>query len=100
MTDLAQLTADDFAPHAGSRYRLHVEGAAEPVTLELAEVTAGGKGARQGGRAFSVVFRGPRGLFLPQRIYRLEHEAMGTLDLFLVPIEPDPQGARFEAVFT
>ncbi len=100
MTDLTNLTSDDFAPHAGSRFRLHAEGAAEPLELELVEVTSGGRGVRRDDRAFSLVFRGPRGLYLPQRIYRLEHEALGTLEIFLVSIAPDPQGSCFEAVFT
>lgn len=100
MTDLTDLTSDDFAPHAGSRFQLHAEGAAEPLPLELVEVTPGGRGARRGNRAFSLVFRGPRGLYLPQRIYRLEHDALGTIEIFLVSIAPDPQGSCFEAVFT
>lgn len=100
MTDLGDLTSDDFAPHAGSRFLLRSEGAAEPLPLELVEVTPGGRGERPGHRAFSLVFRGPRGLHLRQRIYRLEHDALGSLDIFLVSIAPDDQGSYFEAVFT
>ena len=100
MTSLEGLTSEDFAPHAGSRFLLRSEGAAEPLPLELVEVTPGGRGVRPGHRAFSLVFRGPRGLYLPQRIYRLEHDALGTLDLFLVSIAPDDQGSCYEAVFT
>jgi hypothetical protein len=46
------------------------------------------------------MFRGPTGPILPQRIYRLRHPVMGELDLFLVPIGPDGEGMRYEAVFT
>jgi hypothetical protein len=54
-----------------------------------------------GGRApFSIVFRGPLDAVLPQCIYQLEHAAIGTFDLFLVPIGPDGEGMRYEAVFT
>jgi hypothetical protein len=100
MTDLADLTADDFSPHAGSRYWLHPGGGAEPIPLELVEVKAGGRALRRNRQAFSLVFRGPLRPSVPQAIYRLEHDAMGALDLFLVPITPDPQGALYEAVFT
>jgi hypothetical protein len=100
MIDLAALTDDDFAPHFGSRYRLHLAGAAEPLDLELVEITAGRQAPRQNRRAFSLVFRGPHRPWLPQAVYRLEHESMGALDLFLVPIGPDPQGALYQAVFT
>lgn len=100
MTDLATLTADHFAPHAGSSYRLWLAGAAEPIALELVEVTAGGQRPQRNRRGFSLVFRGPRSPQLLQSIYRLEHDAMGELELFLVPIAAEPQGALYEAVFT
>jgi hypothetical protein len=99
MKDLAALTADDFTPHSGSRFVVAAEpetGIAEPIPLELAAVTAFG-GRPRG--AFSLVFRGPAGLYLPQRIYHLEHDALGPLDIFLVPIQPTPDGSFFEAVF-
>jgi hypothetical protein len=99
MTDLADLTADDFAPHSGSRYLLRLAGAAEPMVLELVEINSARSGPRGNGRPFSLIFRGPRNALLPQAIYRLEHDAMGALDLFLVPIGPDPQGLCYEAVF-
>jgi hypothetical protein len=37
---------------------------------------------------------------LPQRIYRLEHEQMGPLELFIVPVGPDGDGLGYEAIFT
>jgi hypothetical protein len=49
--------------------------------------------------AFSALFRGPIRPVLPQRIYRLTNETLGTLELFLVPIGPDADGMRYEAVF-
>jgi len=49
---------------------------------------------------FSIVFRGPRQILLPQRIYRMEHGAIGAFELFLVPIGPDQEGMLYEAIFT
>ena len=49
---------------------------------------------------FSLLFRGPGNLQLPQRTYRIEHDPMGTFDLFIVPLGPDDQGFRYEAIFT
>jgi hypothetical protein len=37
---------------------------------------------------------------LPQRIYRLEHAALDPLEIFIVPIGPDAEGMRYQAVFT
>jgi hypothetical protein len=50
-----------------------------------------------GGRApFSLVFTGGPEPPLPQRTYRVEHERLGAMEIFLVPIAP----GRYEAVFT
>jgi hypothetical protein len=109
MTDLAALTPESFTPCKGTGFLLRLpppaaaggapQEAAAPLSLELVEVNAAVPRPGQKRLAFSLLFRGPRGLFLPQRIYRLEHESLGALDLFLVPIQPDDRGALFEAVF-
>jgi hypothetical protein len=83
------LTVESFRPHLHEEFRL------ESHPVELVEVTEIPR--EPGGRApFSVVFHGGPTPPLPQRIYRIEHPDMGTMDLFLVPIGPD----RYEAVFT
>jgi hypothetical protein len=66
--------------------------------VELIEVSEGR--AVHGSRTqFSLVFRGGPDPPLQQRIYCLEHEQLGALDLFLVPLGPDAAGQRYEAVF-
>ncbi len=102
MFDLCDVTAEHFLPHKGDTYVVSAAPAAglpQDVALELVEVN---HYPPQPGRArtpFSLVFRGPSGCYLPQRIYHLEHPAMGGMELFLVPIQPQADGARFEAVF-
>jgi hypothetical protein len=60
--------------------------------IEVTEIPRG-----PGGRApFSLVFEGGPDPPLPQGIYRVEHDALGALEIFLVPIAAD----RYEAVFT
>lgn len=94
MRPLDTLTAAEFAVLRGQRFRIAPDGAA-PFEAELIEVT---EIAREpGGRApFSLVFRGGPSPPLPQRIHRVEHEALGAIEIFLVPIAQD----RYEAVFT
>jgi hypothetical protein len=46
------------------------------------------------------VFRGPKKPELPQKIYKLEHDKLGTFELFLVPIGLDKEGMRYQAIFT
>ena len=77
----------------------------EPVRAELIEVTnltaRGGPHAANRDRApFSLVFRAPPETMLPQQIFAVEHDDMGILEIFLVPIGPDHEGMRYEAIFT
>ena len=96
--DLRDVTADTFAPHRGETFRASAADAS-PFELTLVIVT---EGAEQGParRQFSLVFRSGPGTPHPQRIYRLEHDVLGTREIFLVPIAPDTDGQRYEAVFT
>jgi hypothetical protein len=92
--DLETLTATDFGALRGERFRVTpVDGS--PFEAELVEVTEIPR--EPGGRApFSLVFQGGPNAPLPQRIYRVEHDELGAIEIFLVPIAPD----RYEAVFT
>ena len=94
MPDLDKLTAADFAALRGDRFRISADGA-EPFDAELVKVAAIPR--EPGGRSpFSLVFQGGPSPPLPQRIYRVEHERLGAIEIFLVPIAAD----RYEAVFT
>ena len=98
---LESFTLETFAPRRDEPFRLHPD-AGDPLELRLVEATPLGEGTSPAsGRApFSLVFRGPRAPVLPQRIYRLEHGTIGAFEIFLVPIGPDQEGMRYEAVFT
>ena len=94
MRDLATLFVDDFAALRGDRFRIAPDGAPafEAELVEVSEIPR-----EPGGRApFSLVFQGSPDPPLPQRIYRVEHDALGAIEIFLVPIAAD----RYEAVFT
>jgi hypothetical protein len=91
---LETLTVDDFRPLLGDLFRIVPEGA-ESFDVELVEVTEIPR--EPGGRApFSLVFQGGPDPPLEQRIYRVEHDRLGALEIFLVPIAAD----RYEAVFS
>ncbi|MHC4219850.1 MAG: DUF6916 family protein [Planctomycetota bacterium] len=97
---LDKLTREDFAKHLNKRFRLRSE--AGELQVELIEATAIDTAGKRpdGQRApFSLVFRGPKEVPLAQMIYDLEHQEMGSLDLFLVPIGPDEEGMLYESVF-
>jgi hypothetical protein len=95
---LQDLTAVSLEAHLGTPFRIDL-GGASPLGVELYEIARHEQhpGPRQ--QPFSAYFRGPYSPILPQRIYTLEHDRLGTLEIFLVPIGPDAQGMRYEAVF-
>lgn len=95
--ELAQLTAADFEPRLDDEFRLATE---EGVSaLKLVEVRRLGRALREGG-AFALTFRSPPGPFLTQAIYPLNNTALGTVELFLVPMGPKDGDNCYEAVFT
>jgi hypothetical protein len=109
---LETLTAEDFRSQQGTKFRLTGKtaegGSADPFEVELADITehvAGAPGAFR--TPFSVVFRGPLHPVMPQGIYHVEHEHLGALEIFIVPIGPDtdsasgegPAAMLYEAVF-
>jgi hypothetical protein len=94
MRALETLSVSDFAALRGDRFRIAPDGA-PPFEAQLVEVTEIGR--EPGGRApFSIVLQGGPSPPLPQRIYRVEHDELGPIEIFLVPIAAD----RYEAVFT
>jgi len=99
-----RLKEEDFKKHLGTKFRVRldeIEGAPK-VELELDEVVPFPDLSHSRGdmERFSAYFYGPGDFFLPQGIYRLEHEQMGEQEIFLVPVAQDQRGVRYEAVFS
>ncbi|HLL76213.1 MAG TPA: hypothetical protein VK421_13245 [Pyrinomonadaceae bacterium] len=94
---LERMSREDFEPHLNTTFRL-LRGEEEPLELELVEIT-GGEGHFENSYSFSLLFRGGLHFVLQQHIFTLEHPALGTLDLFLVPVAREADGYRYEAVF-
>jgi len=97
MPSLAELKVTDFAPRSGEVFRLRTD--AQAIELTLVHVGHLGDSGREGG-AFSLLFRSAQGPFLPQAIYPIAHPALGTLEMFIVPIGPIDGGNGYEAIFT
>jgi hypothetical protein len=95
--DLATLAVDDFKPLLGSQFEVQSAGAT--VAMKLLRVDPAGESGRKGG-AFSLVFATPRGPWLQQSIYPMRHAALGTMEIFLVPIGPQAEGNGYQAIFT
>ena len=96
--DLATVTKEVFEPHLRTRFRIVGEHGA--IEAELVEVLAL-KPMRPDGRPpFSMLFRGPREPLLAQRIYRVEHDVLGELELFFVPIAQGEVGTTYETILS
>jgi hypothetical protein len=97
------MSFEQFSGRVGQTFRI---GAADGPTIaaELVEATEGAEAGGTGpdGRPrqqFALVFRGPPEPVLPQATYAVDHDELGRLEIFLVPIGPDGAGMRYEAVF-
>ena len=93
------LTEQEFAQHVGTKFQLKLD--QREIELNLSEVQAylTGPHEQTGMERFSVFFDGPPDTYLPQSLYRLEHERMGEFEIFLVPVAGSEQSFRYEAVF-
>lgn len=101
---LDQLSLDLFSAQVGETFRIVIE-EDNAVDVELIEAKALPAYASPAAEddpqhaPFTLLFRGPKEVYLPQRLYTLTHPTLGTLEIFLVPIQPDQHGSQFEAVF-
>lgn len=95
-----RLTEANFTKHLNTVFRVKVS-APRPVELKLVEVKgyASGVNDPKGMERFSLFFNGPGDLQLPQRTYELEHDQLGSVDIFLVTVGRHEQGFVYEAVF-
>jgi hypothetical protein len=69
------------------------------VPLEVVEVKKA-DGVDRPDNAFSVLFKGPRELFLEQSTYETTLGEAGTHAVFIVPVIEESDGYVYEAVFT
>lgn len=88
-------TQSFFDQRVGRIFRLQ-----NGTALELVECVPLPDGlAREPGRTFSLMFRGPAGGVMPQAIYALTDETPDTLEIFLVPVKADSAGVYYQAIF-
>jgi hypothetical protein len=90
-------TRDAFAGCLHTRFRVMDGSPQDELDLELAQVSE--LRVASSSQVFSILFRGLADHFMPQRIYRLSHERLGELELFLVPVGKQGESILYEAVF-
>lgn len=98
--NVAEVTREELARHVDDVFEVS---AGEAIAFEahLVEVSPMGSTVGPTGRSpFSAVLRGPANEAPEQAIYQVRHPELGSFELFLVPIGPDDEGMKYEAVFT
>jgi hypothetical protein len=97
---LDSLRCADFELLVGESFAVRLAGA-EPIGLTLASATEMGQPAGPAGRQpFALIFVGPQSpAYLRQGTYRLEHEKLPGLELFIVPVGPQAGRMQYEAIF-
>jgi hypothetical protein len=100
MFDLADVSPETFVPHTGSTFSVADAGQGVSELVLLAVEPAGEAMVPDARDPFVLIF-GARGAHaLGQGIQSLDHEQLGEIELFLVPIAPEGGDARYQAVFS
>ncbi|HEX8772060.1 MAG TPA: hypothetical protein VF735_00555 [Pyrinomonadaceae bacterium] len=93
---LENLHLETFSEHLNSNFSV---GRGEAVATELQLIEAHNVGkAAPGYEQFSLLFRGPLDSFLEQTIYTFKHDALGTFDMFIVPVQKNQDGFIYESI--
>jgi hypothetical protein len=95
------LNLTDFMPYLNQHFTIRLD-SGDDYTLELVELRdLGAAPGPEFRKPFALTLRNPnQAAFLPQSTYHLEHELLGALDLFIVPLGPDAHGMQYEITFS
>lgn len=100
--NLETVTLETFTPLIGTEFIIQLN-QHESLPLRLSELKPLGHGVTGGRNPFALLFHHPplpKNAYLPQGTYTLHHINAGAIALFLVPLGPDAEGMRYEAIFT
>ena len=94
------LVFEDFKDLIGSTFTV-IEVGLPPMSLALDEAKAlQNRNPLPNSRPpFSLIFVCEDQSVLPQGLYRLAHDGMGDVTLFLVPVGRDERGVSYQALF-
>jgi len=87
---------EGFVENNNSRFTVGLP-SGKKLEVLLIDISDRRVSARQ--EQYSITFRSPADTFIPQGMYRFEHDKLGSFELFIVPIGKDGQGYSYEATF-
>jgi hypothetical protein len=98
---LDQLTVESFDPLVGSSFWVEFPNDTRvEIRLVQAAKVMESESARLDRHPFSLFFVGPKSFQLQQHVYRITHEALEPMEIFLVPVGETAEIYQYEAVFT
>ena len=99
--DSGNATVNDFTDLVGEKFRLQSEDGTS-IHAKLIETNSPQtrRALRFRREHFSIVLDVPEGLELVQGQYRLSHAQIGSMALFMVPVDLPAKHRRLEAVFS
>ncbi|MEW6212913.1 MAG: hypothetical protein AB1631_31610 [Acidobacteriota bacterium] len=92
---IEELDAKVFSENLNTKFRAAVHG--RTVELELIAVTELNYSPLQ--EAFSILFRGALDAPLPQGLFDIEHDRLGSFAIFMTPVARQQDGFHYEACF-
>lgn len=93
---LEKLTRQSFSDLLNSKFQMFIS-ADSAVEIELVEVVQRRSTPRQ--EQFAVAFRVPASVPALQGVYRIKHDDLGDVELFMVPYKQEAEATYFEAFF-
>ena len=96
MHDPEYLTLARFAENLNTTFEV-VANDGQTFPVKLAEVSELKRSERT--ERFSLLFESPLDYFLSQGMYTIQHEQMGTFELFMVPVFKEETCFVYEALF-
>ncbi len=97
---LEHITVESFEPLVGTSFWVEFPNDARvELRLVRAAKVMESEAARLERHPFSLFFVGPGSFLLKQHTYRLTHEQIEPLEMFLVPVGKDTETYQYEAVF-
>jgi hypothetical protein len=99
MIPLESVSHDTFAPLIGQAFTATTADGQVDLSLAGAKLL-GHKRDEATRNPFSLTFRGPQGLRLPQGTYHFTCGALGEIEFFITQVADGAKGSEFEAIFT
>lgn len=93
------LTLQHFAPYVNETFAATVNDGEVPFVLVEARPLQASPPPGTARPPFSLLFRNGSSFLFPQQLYRMRHEGMGEVGIFLVPIAREREGFLYQAVF-